>query len=174
MGKVKARTLREEEVKELEKVMKSSNRTVVWRSQAIMMSAKENLNPRQIAERLGYGGEIIRRVIHRFNERGLSVIYPQSRARQDDQRAFDDASRERLKQVVRQSPRDFGIENSLWTLSELAQVSYEQGLTDQVVHPDTVSETLHRLGIGWKKAKRTIQSPDENYETKKNDEIGSK
>lgn len=173
MGKVQARLLSEEEIQELDLGLKSSNKTVVWRSQAILMSSKEGLNPRQISQRLGYGGEMIRRVIHAFNEIGIKAIYPESQAPKTDQRAFNDAAREKLKDVVHQSPRDFGIENSVWTLRELAQVSYEQGLTTWLVHPDTISETLHQLGVTWKKAKRHIQSPDETYHVKKNDAIGS-
>jgi len=173
MGKVQARQLSQEEAEELERGLKSSNKTVVWRSQAILMSSKEGMNPRQISERIGYGGEIIRRVIHAFNEHGIRAIYPESHAPKTDTRAFNDAAREKLKELVRQSPRDFGIENSVWTLRELAQVSYQEGLTSWLVHPDTISETLHQLGVTWKKAKRHIQSPDAHYHVKKNGATGS-
>ncbi len=39
----------------------------------------------------------------------------------------------------------------MWTLRELAQVSYEEGLTTWLVHPDTIRATLHQLGVTWKK-----------------------
>ena len=71
------------------------------------------------------------------------------------------------------SPREFGQDTSLWTLDILADVSYEQGLTDHRVHKDTVSETLMQMGLPWKRAKKTIHSPDPNYESKKNAAIGS-
>ncbi len=60
----------------------------------------------------------------------------------------------------------------MWTLQLLAEVSYQEGLTDRLVHSDTVGETLHQLGVDWKKAKRHIQSPDEHYKRKKNDATG--
>jgi len=136
------------------------------------MSAEENLKAQAIADRVGYSDETVRQVIQRFNQEGVQAIYPKSNARTDDQRAFKDEAREQLKAIVHQSPRDFGCESSMWTLQLLAQVSYAEGLTDRLVHSDTVGETLHQLGLNWKKAKRYIQSPDEQYERKKSDEIG--
>lgn len=94
------------------------------------------------------------------------AIYPKAYGHHDDQRAFKDAAREQLKAIVHQSPRDFDCESSMWMLSLLAEVSY-QGLTDRLVHQDTVGETLHQLGVDWKKAKRHIQSPDAHYRHKK-------
>jgi transposase len=69
--------------------------------------------------------------------------------------------------MIRQSPREFGHDTSLWTLELIAAVSYEQGLTTWRVHKDTVSETLRQMGMPWKRAKRKIQSPDPNYTSKK-------
>jgi hypothetical protein len=88
-------------------------------------------------------------VIQGFNQTGMSAIDPKSSARPDDQRAFEDAARERLSAIVHQSPRDFGCESSVWTLQLLAEVSYQEGLTDRVVHPDTVGETLRQRGVKW-------------------------
>ncbi len=103
---------------------------------------------------------------------GLGCLQPKSRARQDDQRAFDDPARERLKELIRLSPRVVGYDTSLWTLKLLAQVSYAEGLTQRVVHSDTISETLRSMGIGWKRAKQWIRSPDKRYEAKKSAAIG--
>ena len=70
-------------------------------------------------------------------------------------------------QVLEQSPRQYGYESSLWTLETLADLSYQRGWTKQRVHLDTVSDTLHRLGVQWKRAKQRISSPDVHYEAKK-------
>jgi transposase len=173
MKKFQLRDVTGDEQQQLQKELKSPNKTVVWRSQAVLMHCDEELIPQQIADRLGYSREMVRQVLQGFEMRGMSAIYPQSRAPKTDQRAYRDVARDQLQALVRQSPRAYGVESSLWTLALLAQVSEEQGLTDSLVHPDTVSETLHQLGVTWKKAKRTIQSPDENYTSKKNDAIGS-
>lgn len=172
MRAIYARVITKEERQVLRKELKSDNGVVVRRSQIILMSADEDLKAQVIAERVGYSDETVRQVIQRFNQEAVQAIYPKSNARPDDQRAFKDAARERLKAIVHQSPREFGCESSMWTLQILAQVSYQEGLTDRLVHSDTVGETLHQLGMDWKKAKRHIQSPDEHYPRKKNDATG--
>lgn len=172
MRAIYARSITEEERKALRGGLKSSDGVVVRRSQVIMMSADEGLKAQAIAERVGYSDETVRQVIQGFNQEGITAMYPKSSARPDDQRAFKDAARKQLRVMVHQSPRDFGCESSVWTCALLAEVSYRQGLTDRVVHPDTVAETLHQMGIDWKKAKRYIQSPDEHYTRKKSDVTG--
>ena len=172
MRPIYARAITEEERETLREELKSATGVVVRRSQIILISADENLKAQAIAKRVGYSDETVRQVIQRFNQEGVQAIYPKSRARPDDQRAFQDAARERLKAIVHQSPRAFGCESSMWTLQLLAEVSYQEDLTDRLVHLDTVGETLHQLGVDWKKAKRHIQSPDKHYKRKKNDVTG--
>lgn len=172
MRPIYARPITEEERQKLRGELKSKNGVVVRRSHIILMSANEGLKAQAIAGRVGYSDETVRQVLQRFNQEGLPAIYPKSNARPDDQRAYKDAERKQLKAIVHQSPRDFGCESSMWTLQLLAEVSYQIGLTDRLVHSDTVGETLHQLGVNWKKAKRHIQSPDEQYSRKKNDGIG--
>jgi transposase len=74
---------------------------------------------------------------------------------------------ERLKELLRQSPRAYGKEASLWTLSLLAEVSFEQGLTPEPISRESVRRAVQRLQIHWKRAKRWISSPDPAYGVKK-------
>jgi hypothetical protein len=48
-----------------------------------------------------------------------------------------------------------------------AEVSCAQGLTATQVSGETIRLTLKRLGIGWKRAKQWITSPDPEYVRKK-------
>ena len=168
-----AREITEVERKALQKGLRCSSAHTVRRSQIILMSAEEQRKVEDIAQRVGRSGQQIRRVIRAFNHEGLSCLKSKKRGRQDDQRAFNDEARARLREMIICSPREFGQDTSLWTLDILADVSYEQGLTDHRVHKDTVSETLMQMGLPWKRAKKTIHSPDPNYESKKNAAIGS-
>jgi transposase len=162
-----ARPPTEEERKQLEAGLKSTIALTVRRCQMIMMSVDERLKVDVIGQRVGRSGQTVRDVLNTFNEAGIGCIYPQKVGRQDDQRTFGDAARERLRAIIVCSPREFGYETSLWTLDLLAEVSYAQGLTAHCVHKDTVSETLRQMGMPWKRAKRTIRSPDPHYAGKK-------
>jgi transposase len=172
MRAIYAREPSTEERKELESGLKSSDGATVRRSQIIFLSADERKTAREISERIGQSDQQIRNVLHAFNEKGTSCLKLQSRARHDDQRAYDDEARERLRGLIRQSPREHGYESSLWTLEMLAEVSHQKGWTAYQVHPDTVGQTLMEMGVKWSRAKHWINSPDENYSGKKNAGIG--
>ena len=47
------------------------------------------------------------------------------------------------------------------------EVSFAQGLTPERVSAETVRATLARLGIGWRRAKQWVSSPDPEYARKK-------
>lgn len=172
MRAIYARKPSKEERQELENGLKSSVGATVRRCQIILMSADERKTAREISERIGQSDQQIRKVLHAFNETGTSCLKLKSRARHDDQRAYDDDAREQLRGLIRQSPREYGCESSLWTLETLAEVSHQQGWTPRQVHPDTVSQTLMEMGVKWARAKHWINSPDVNYSGKKSAETG--
>jgi transposase len=172
MRAIYARKPDKEEREILEAGLKSSSGFTVRRSQIILMSLDESLTATAISERIGQSDQQVRTVLHAFNEKGIDCLKEKSRARHDDQRAYDDHSRERLREIIRQTPRIHGYESSLWTLEMLAEVSHKKGWTTYQVHKDTVSQTLMEMGVNWKRAKHWINSPDEHYERKKSAETG--
>ena len=172
MRAIYARKPSKEERQKIETGLKSSSGATVRRSQIILMSADERMKAKEIGERIGQSDQQVRNVLHAFNERGIACLTLGTRARHDDQRAYDDEARESLREIIHQSPREYGYESSLWTLEMLAEVSHQKGLTAYQVHMDTVSQTLMEMGVNWARAKHWISSPDENYESKKSGEIG--
>ena len=66
-----------------------------------------------------------------------------------------------------QSPRTYGKKTSVWTLTLAAQVCHELGLTARQVSIETIRLALNGLGVGWRRAKDWITSPDPDYARKK-------
>ncbi len=67
-----------------------------------------------------------------------------------------------LEEFVRQSPRNFGIPRTRWTLQLLAeQVPSLKGL-----RPHAVWYALQRAGISYKRAEPWLHSPDADYSKK--------
>lgn len=172
MKRLYARYLSDEERQQLRQSLKSSDGFRVRRAQMILMSAEERLPVDEIGRRLGCQGQTVREAIHAFEQSGLDCLQVGSRARHDDQRAFDDLARQGLQDLLRHSPRELGYESSLWSLEQLAQASFEQGLTARRVSGETVRATLAAMGIRWQLAKQWITSPDAGYERKKSGGIG--
>lgn len=75
--------------------------------------------------------------------------------------------RERLRELVHQSPRAFNKPRSTWTLQLLAEVCFETGIVNRPVSASTVGRELRRMGIRWKQSRLWQTSPDPQYALKK-------
>lgn len=165
------RELAPEEREALQAGLHASDAFVVRRCQCLLKSA-EGWTPRQIQAQLGWSDQAVRRAIHAFTVEGLGCLVPKSCRPKSAQKLLDDAALAQLREWLRQSPRDFGLPTSRWTLEGLAEVSAAQGLTPHVVSDETIRDAVKRLGLSWKRAKRWIECPDPAYARKKGQEIG--
>jgi transposase len=165
-----ARQLSDEERKTLKAGLRSPDAFVLRRCQLLLTSATTtNKSAYQIARDLGCNSQTVRNVIHKFNEEGLEATLKKGSRRPHTtaHKAFDDRECERLRELLHQSPRNFGKDTSLWTLELAAKLSFEEGLTERRVSGETIRATLSRMGVNWRRAKRWITSPDPEYARKK-------
>jgi transposase len=117
---------------------------------------------------LGCDDQTVLDALHAFNAHGLQALRKgSSRPKRLRPAAFGPEQAEALRALLHHSPRRFGKPTSLWTLELAAEVSFAQGLTATRVTGETIRATLQRLGIGWKRAKHWITSPDPAYARKK-------
>lgn len=120
-----------------------------------------------IAQAVGCSPQAVRNVLRAFETRGLAVVTMQSRRPHAAAKVFDAERSERLKALLHQSPRQYGKARSTWTLALAAEVCVEQGVTAERVSLETIRDALKRLGVGWRRAKTWITSPDPQYGLKK-------
>ena len=154
------------ERKALKAGLRSRNALVMRRCQILLANASGK-TAIPIAEQLGCDDQTVRNTIHAFNAKGVASLPPGSSVPHHIERAFEGEHVEHLRALLHQSPRTFGKPTSVWTLSLAAEVAYAQGLTATAVSAETVRATLVRLGIGWRRAKNWITSPDPAYARKK-------
>ena len=160
------RPLSDTEKEQLKTALRSSDAFVLRRAQIILASDRKE-RASQIARSLGCGSQTVRDVIHDFDERGLDALVKGSSRPAEVHAAFDEEGACALKELLHQSPRNFGLKESFWTLEHAAEVSFEQGLSERRVSGETIRATLARLGLRWQRAKRWIESPDPEYTRKK-------
>ena len=165
------RSLSDTEKEQLETALRSSEAFVMRRAQIILASNRGERTSR-IARSLGCGSQTVRDAIHDFNRRGLDALVAGSSRPKQIHRAFEEHQSEALFELLHQEPRNFGKEDTFWTLEHAAEVSFEQGITERQVSGETIRATLARLGVRWERAKRWIESPDPEYARKKGLEIG--
>jgi transposase len=165
------RPLTADEGRALEAGLRSSDAFVVRRSQCLLKSAA-GLTPRQIQAQLGWSDQSVRRFIRAFAKEGLGCLQEKSHRPKSAQKTLAGPALAQLGEWLRQSPRDFGLPTSCWTLEGLAQVCAAQGLTPYRVSAETIRDAIKRLGLSWKRAKRWIESSDPQYARKKGRERG--
>jgi transposase len=150
----------------IEEKLRSSEAFTLRRAQIVLASARGEWVPR-IAEHLACGEQTVRNAIHAFNARGVWAFQAGSSRPHTIRMAIDAGGAERLRALLHQSPRTFGKPTSLWTLELAAEVSVAEGITAEQVSDETIRQAIRRLGIGWKRAKHWITSPDPEYARKK-------
>jgi transposase len=162
---IRVRALTDEESRALTAGLRSADAAVLRRCQILLASARGQTAP-QIGAELGCSDQWVRDVVHAFNADGLGSLQPRSRRPHTIRVAFDTAGCVALRELLHRSPREFGQPTSVWTLSVLAEVAAEQGLTTEPVSQETIRQTLLRLGVRWQRAKEWIRSPDPAYAQK--------
>src|SRR5579864_1450283 len=160
------RPLSEDEQRQIQAGLRSSDAFVLRRCQILLASARGERAP-AIARQLGCDDQTVRNVIHGFNAAGLAVLQEGSSRPHHLRTTFSEEGCQRLQDLLHRSPRDFGKERGVWTLELAAQVSFEQGIISTPISDESVRRALKRLKTNWKRARHWITSPDPQYLLKK-------
>jgi DNA-binding CsgD family transcriptional regulator len=160
------RPLSEPERQALRAGLRSPAAFTLRRAQILKASA-EGRRPSQIADDLGCSPQTVRNAIRAFEAAGLGCLRAGSHRPVSARPMLDGLACERLRALLHRSPRELGVPSSLWTLASVARVAFAQGITGRLVSAESIRQTLVRMGIGWKRAKRWITSPDPAYLRKK-------
>jgi transposase len=150
----------------LEDTLRSSDGFALRRAHYLLASSR-GLKPQEIAATYGGCEQTVRNVVRAFNASGPDCLIAGSHRPKTIVTVLADNQLDRLEHLLHQSPRLFGKDRSTWTQQLLAEVCYEQGLTEQPISDETVRRALKRLGAHWKRAKHWITSPDPAYTLKK-------
>lgn len=153
----------------LDEALRSPVSFTLRRAQIVRLS-EQGQRTSEIAEALGCCVQTVRNAIHAFNNDSLACLTPGKPGPKDPECLFDEAKQERLLEIAHRSPRSFGKARSTWSLSLLAEVAFEQGVTEEEVSHETIRQAIHAVGVSWKRAKDWIESPDPQYAIKKNSE----
>ncbi len=165
------RPLTEDERHQIQIGLRSKDAFVLRRCQILTLSERGERAP-AIARQLGCHRQTVLNVIHGFNAHGLAILQEGSSRPHRLRTTFSDEAVEALQDLLHRSPRDFGLQTSVWTLPLAARISFEQGLTPRLVSGESVRRALLRLRTSWKRAKHWITSPDPRYLLKKTHAIG--
>lgn len=118
----------------------------------------EGRSQREVAELFHVGLRSVNRWVRRFRAEGVSSLYVKpGRGRRQRAKA------EEIEFFVKQSPRNFGIDRTRWTLESLRRVVPSlKGFSIAGVH-----FALKQAGWSYKRGQPTLHSPDPDYEEKR-------
>lgn len=166
MPTLRVRPLSEAERAGLQAALRTPDVFTLRRAQIILASARgDGVGP--IARTVGVSVQSVRNAIHAFDERGMESLVRRSSRNRTVTPTIDEHGRERLRHMLHQSPRTFGLERSLWSLESAAEVCVSEAITPQRMSDETIRRALKTLGSSWKRAKQWITSPDPEYARKK-------
>jgi len=160
------RPLAEAERAALRQGLRSPDAFTLRRCQ-ILLASDQGQRPSQIASRLGCGVQTVRDALRACAAEGLRCLRAKPKAPKTIHTAWPKDRDGDLRALLHQSPRTFGKPTSLWTLPLAAQVCHEKGWTPRALSGETIRRVLKRLGVGWKRAKHWLTSPDPAYARKK-------
>jgi len=138
----------------------------------ILLLSHQGRRPSQIAVALGCTAQTVRDALRAFARRGLDCLRPLPKTPKTIHAVWSSDRDDDLRALLHQSPRTYGKPTSLWTLPLAAQVCYELGWTARSLSGEAIRLVLKRLGVGWKRAKHWLVSPDPEYARKKKSATG--
>jgi transposase len=161
------RPLSDSERASLREGLRSPDAFTLRRCQVLLQS-HQGRRPSLIAASLACSSQAVRDVIRAFATEGLACLRPKPKTPKTIHFVWPRERDGDLRALLHQSPRNCGKSTSLWTLELAAQVCFEKGWTARRPSGEAIRQTLKRLGVGWKRAKHWLTSPDPEYARKKN------
>jgi len=150
----------------LHRGLKSSDAFTLRRCQILLASA-DGQGLAEIGRVIGVTAQAVRDAIRAFHAHSTGALTKGSNAPKVPKATWDRKRDDALKELLHRRPREFGKPTSLWTLELVAVVCHEKGWTDRTLSAEGIRLILVRLGVGWKRAKQWITSPDPEYAKKK-------
>jgi transposase len=134
----------------------------------MLLASDRGQRPSAIAAAVGCSSQSVRNALRAFAADGLACLRPKSTRPHTTHPAWPRERDGDLRALLHQSPRTVGKTTSLWTLDLAARVCFEKGWTARPLSGEAIRQVLKRLGVGWKRAKHWLVSPDPEYARKKN------
>jgi len=162
---VKLRSLTVDEGRSLQRIRDRSPDPVARRRAMILLAADTGLTPVQLQQqRMGHAS-YIRKILHAFNERGLASVRSQYKGQKPLK--FDAAVQKQIVDVVVTPPDHLGLPFGQWSLEKLRDYLIAQGIIESISLPH-LHWLLHRNKISYQQSRTWKQSPDPEFDRKKN------
>jgi transposase len=155
----------EEDLAELKRWRRSSNRTN-WAKAVVVLDSQGEASLKSLCSKVEKPVRLLRKWLGAFQQKGMDGL----RSRHEKKHLNPDkikemeTKRDRIIEVLHESPNLHGINRASWTLGSLAR-AYERKY-DESIGRTTISEYVRAEHYTFRKARRVLTSPDPNYREK--------
>ena len=165
MQPIFVRKLSRNEKAELKKLLKSTNTRLYKRARVIWLSAIKHLKVSEIARIVDLHFINVRIWIRRYNQDGLNSLKLRFSAGRPKEIKQD--QRRQIIRLLKTKPRVFGLAWSSWSLRGLCAIAIKERVV-KTISPEYMRRVIASEVYSYKRSKRWINSPDPEYEVKKN------
>lgn len=158
------RELSAAEGQRLQRVTRRSTDPVRLRRATIVMASAQGRSVPDIAELLATSQGYVRRVVHEFNEQGLTALDPKWSS--GPPARISAARREQICRIARCQPGDLGLPFTVWSLTKLVDYLVSHHVVE-TISTETVRQILKKNRITWQATKTWKESKDPQFGEKK-------
>ena len=163
--RLQLRSLTDNEYQTLRRITRKSQDAIARGRAGVILLAASGMTPSEIADSHHYHVTYIRKIINAFNRDGLSSL--NARYGIGRPRIFNDEICARIIETALTPPDKLSYPFTHWSLDKLRRCLIDQGVISRIseVH---LHRILRRNGITYQRTKTWKQSPDPDFESKKN------
>lgn len=165
MDRVRVRTISPSERRILHRMKRMRRNAVNSAHAKVILMSSGRISNREIAQRVSYSSQWVRKIIHRFNSGGVRAIqwWPYWQTRDTPRKYFADIV-EQIAEVAISSPKAL-IGMNRWSLSKLREYLVSQKIIAHI-SLDWLRTLLRRCRIRWRHTKTWKESQDPDFASK--------
>ena len=159
--------IRDTDASELKKWRRSNDRSE-WAKAVVILDSFAGVSISALCAKLEKSPRIIKKWITCYNQKSIDGIrYTEKKYRSPERVAEIKRKRDRIIEILHESPRLHGINRASWSLGSLSS-AYEKSIGEPI-GKSTISEYVRAERYSFRKARRVLTSPDPNYREKLRD-----
>ena len=163
-GKWRVPYIAHEDMVELKRWRRSNDRTK-WAKAVVVIDSHRGTGPTSLSSKLEKSPRKVKEWIQAYIQKGLQALRVTTKRLQPSVRLTEmKLKRDRIVEILHESPQIHGINRASWSLKTLAQAFEKQ--YGQFIGKSTVSDYVMAEGYTFKKARRVLTSPDPSYREK--------
>jgi transposase len=154
----------QEDMDELKRWRRSNDRTR-WAKAVVVIDSHRGIGTTNLSSKVEKSCRIVKSWINAYKQQGMLALRANSKRRQGSKKLAEmEQKRDRIIEILHETPQIHGINRASWSLKTLAQGFEKQ--YGQPIGKSTISEYVIAEGYTFKKARRVLTSPDPNYREK--------